>query len=149
MKSHPHLHLAIIAIFTSAQSSASFLGDVISSASPLNISWGPCVQEFERDKSYNTTVECGNLTVPLDYNDRSKGIIELNLLRAHAPKGPARGSVLMNFGGPGEAGRSNLVKSLPWAFTQVAALHFSIHEMLTQKLSMTGFVYDLVIFDPR
>lgn len=89
-----------------------------STVATSDISWGPCSQEFETIKSYVTTIDCGNLTVPLDYHDSSKGTIELNLLRAHAPVGPARGSVLINYGGPGEVGRSNLAQNLPWAFTQ-------------------------------
>ena len=149
MISSSKINLAAAAFFASTQFISVSLADTNSSAYPSDISWGPCSQEFEKLKSYNTTIDCGNLTVPLDYHDLSKGVFELNLLRAHAPKGPARGSVQLNYGGPGEPGRADLAKSLSWNFAQVTSTHSRMSELLTQKFRMTGYVYDLIAFDQR
>ncbi|KAK2591322.1 nedd8-conjugating enzyme UBE2F [Conoideocrella luteorostrata] len=66
-----------------------------------SIKWTPC-------KLGNTTVpmECGSLTVPLDYTDKtSNATLQLQLQRAPAKK-PCKDtkSILLNFGGPGADG---------------------------------------------
>lgn len=109
--------LAAVALIESIQASYLPASRSQSEKRSDEITWGLCGEELQGAKSYNTTIDCANLTVPLDYGDKSKGTIELNLLRAHAPKGPSRGSVLLNYGGPGEGGRTTLVQGLPWAFT--------------------------------
>ncbi|KAM7195851.1 TAP-like domain containing protein [Rhypophila sp. PSN 637] len=67
------------------------------------IEWKPC--EFEDDGKGDGPLECGNLTVPLDYtNPESDNRFIVELLRSRAIKSPSRGSVLLNFGGPGSDG---------------------------------------------
>lgn len=48
-------------------------------------------------------VECAQYGVPLDYTDekRNKTAV-LNLIRVPATKQPSLGSILLNYGGPGE-----------------------------------------------
>lgn len=52
-------------------------------------------------------LQCGKVTVPLDYAKPGAGSIDLALARYRAT-GKSRGSVLLNFGGPGGAGVSEL-----------------------------------------
>jgi len=71
---------------------------------PQQIHWGPC-------PSINHTlpIHCANFTVPLDYTDlKSEETVTLELLKVSAIHGPSKGSILMNFGGPGLPGRANL-----------------------------------------
>ncbi|CAL9371381.1 Carboxylesterase A [Streptomyces sp. enrichment culture] len=48
-------------------------------------------------------LQCGKITVPLDYAEPRKGTLELALARYRAAGDP-RGSVVLNFGGPGGSG---------------------------------------------
>ncbi|KAH8599192.1 hypothetical protein B0O99DRAFT_384751 [Bisporella sp. PMI_857] len=92
------------------------------------IPWSPC------DKEINSTLpsECGNLYVPLDYTDLIYGeTLKLELLKIPALVQPSKGSILLNFGGPGFIARSTLAILAP----------------ILQILS--GGVYDLIAFDPR
>ncbi|KAH7024596.1 TAP-like protein-domain-containing protein [Microdochium trichocladiopsis] len=55
-------------------------------------------------------VDCSTLDVPLDYTDSaSDKKLTLQLLRVPAPVQPSKGSVLVNFGGPGFEARNTLV----------------------------------------
>ncbi|UNI17089.1 hypothetical protein JDV02_003467 [Purpureocillium takamizusanense] len=70
------------------------------------IQWGPCNQTI-----VNTTLptECADFTVPLDYTTpSSKETIRLQIARIEAKVQPARGTILINFGGPGSNGRTSL-----------------------------------------
>ncbi|MEU5534380.1 alpha/beta hydrolase [Streptomyces sp. NPDC020362] len=74
-------------------------------------------------------LQCAKVTVPLDYAHPGSGTLDLALARYRAT-GPSRGSVLLNFGGPGGAG---------------------INELATggkQYMDLTNG-YDVVTFDPR
>ena len=51
-------------------------------------------------------LQCGKVTVPLDYANPGDGTLDLALARYRAT-GKSRGSVLLNFGGPGGAGILN------------------------------------------
>ncbi|KAH7400966.1 hypothetical protein DE146DRAFT_654534 [Phaeosphaeria sp. MPI-PUGE-AT-0046c] len=99
------------------------------------IQWGPCDASLEAFKvagGYNGTINCANLTVPLDYtNKSSNATIDLNLLRIPAPKGKSKGSLQFNFGGPGLVARSQLAQ-----------------QVLTWQV-LSGSAYDLLAFDPR
>jgi len=67
------------------------------------VKWGPC--------TINGTlpVDCGNITVPLDYsNTSSKATLDIGLLRVPASKTPKKGTILFNFGGPGLPSRGSL-----------------------------------------
>ncbi|KAK2796673.1 hypothetical protein FQN51_009114 [Onygenales sp. PD_10] len=66
------------------------------------IKWGPC----ELDGTL--PIECGSLSVPLDYTNRDSGeTVDLQLLKVPASK-EKKGSILFNFGGPGMGARSGL-----------------------------------------
>ncbi|MDN0199070.1 alpha/beta hydrolase [Streptomyces sp. S.PNR 29] len=74
-------------------------------------------------------LQCGKVTVPLDYSRPEAGTLDLALARYRAT-GESRGSVLLNFGGPGGAGVPELA---------AAGKDF---------LPLTNG-YDVVTFDPR
>lgn len=74
-------------------------------------------------------LQCAKVTVPLDYAHPGAGTLDLALARYRAT-GPSRGSVLLNFGGPGGAGVSALATDGK------------------QFMDLTNG-YDVVTFDPR
>lgn len=79
------------------------LSGAFATATP-NITWGPC-SEFPGAK---LPVQCANLTVPLDYTrPAANETLTLNLVRLPALK-KSKGSILLNFGGPGIPGRPSL-----------------------------------------
>lgn len=78
-----------------------------------------------------TPVECANLNVPLDYTQPGSEPLQLDLFRVKATKEPVLGSVLINFGGPGGPGATNLPA---WA----GEAHANIGEQ-----------WNLVSWDPR
>ncbi|GAB2893324.1 alpha/beta hydrolase [Streptomyces deserti] len=74
-------------------------------------------------------LQCGKVTVPLDYARPEQGTLDLALARYRAT-GTSRGSVLLNFGGPGGSGVSGLA---------IGGEDF---------MGLTDG-YDVVAFDPR
>lgn len=74
-------------------------------------------------------LQCGKVTVPLDYSRPRGGTLDVALARYRAT-GDSRGSVLLNFGGPGGSGINEL------------ALGGKEFMHLTNG-------YDVVTFDPR
>ncbi|MER5584279.1 alpha/beta hydrolase [Streptomyces asoensis] len=88
------------------------------------IAWSACEGEGMPDD-----LQCARLTVPLDYGRPGAGTLELALARYRAT-GDKRGSVVLNFGGPGGAG----VPELAYGGKQFMDL--------TDE-------YDVVSFDPR
>ncbi|WP_031480153.1 alpha/beta hydrolase [Streptomyces bicolor] len=62
------------------------------------VTWAKCPGEGQPKD-----LQCGKVTVPLDYARPKAGTLELALARYRAT-GEKRGSVLLNFGGPGVAG---------------------------------------------
>ncbi|WP_141310789.1 alpha/beta hydrolase [Streptomyces spinoverrucosus] len=74
-------------------------------------------------------LQCGKVTVPLDYARPGAGTLDLALARYRA-SGEKRGSLLLNFGGPGGSG--------------VSELAFSDDDFM----DLTDG-YDVVSFDPR
>ncbi|MGW0826584.1 alpha/beta fold hydrolase [Streptomyces sp. NPDC002845] len=87
------------------------------------IKWSPCGEEMPKD------LRCGKVTVPLDYARPGAGTLDLALARYRAT-GKSRGSVLLNFGGPGGSG----VPQLAYGGDAFMGL-------------TNG--YDVVAFDPR
>ncbi|MFF4486623.1 alpha/beta hydrolase [Streptomyces sp. NPDC001544] len=88
------------------------------------ITWSACKgPEMPKD------LQCGKVTVPLDYARPGAGTLDVALARYRAT-GRSRGSVLLNFGGPGGAGIREL------------ALDGKDFMSLTNG-------YDVVTFDPR
>jgi len=89
--------------------------------------WEAC-DEFPGD----TTVECGTVTVPLDYRNPDEQTIDIALLRYPAQSGKAKGVLLVNDGGPGSSG--------------VDFAYYSGPDMI-DSLGLEDF--DIVGFDPR
>ncbi|TFK83378.1 alpha/beta-hydrolase [Polyporus arcularius HHB13444] len=90
------------------------------------IQWGACDPSVVND----TSLACGFLEVPLDYQNPSVGNARLAIIKANAT-GERRGSLFFNPGGPGGTG---------------------IQEVNDNKellLEVTGGVYDIVSWDPR
>lgn len=88
------------------------------------VSWAKCPGEgMPKD------LQCGKVTVPLDYAEPGAGTLDLALARYRAT-GEKRGSVLLNFGGPGGAG---------------------VPEFATGAKDFMELTdgYDIVTFDPR
>ncbi|KAF5695521.1 alpha beta hydrolase superfamily hydrolase [Fusarium denticulatum] len=108
-------------------------------SSDNRIKWTRCnlgipeYKELEKNKAF----ECGTLTVPLDYTRKySSNTTTLNLIKLKATeksteKAP-KGSIIMNFGGPGASGVDGLLNIPP----DLTSLGF-------------GGQYDLISFDPR
>lgn len=70
------------------------------------IRWGPCPGGAAADP-----IVCGELPVPLDYTSNRTGeTLALQLTKLPATTQPSRGSILLNFGGPGNDGRTMLVQ---------------------------------------
>ncbi|MEU9056371.1 alpha/beta hydrolase [Streptomyces sp. NPDC048384] len=88
------------------------------------VTWGKCPGEgLPKD------MQCGKVTVPLDYARPKAGTLDLALARYRAT-GEKQGSVLVNFGGPGGAG-----------IPQFATGGKEFMELTDG--------YDIVTFDPR
>lgn len=97
-----HFSQALLPFSLLAAASASAI-PARDSAATQKIKWGPC--------GFNGTlpIVCGNLSVPLDYTDKSsKATLTLNVIKAPTAHKPSRGSILFNFGGPGGDGQQNL-----------------------------------------
>ncbi|MBE4737538.1 MULTISPECIES: alpha/beta hydrolase [Streptomyces] len=88
------------------------------------IKWSKCEgMEMPRD------LRCGKVTVPLDYSRPRAGTLDLALARYRAT-GDSRGSLLLNFGGPGGPG--------------VPELAYGGEDFMDLTKG-----YDVVTFDPR
>lgn len=74
-------------------------------------------------------IQCGKITVPLDYAKPGRGTVKVAMIRVKS-SGEPRGSLLLNFGGPGGAGVSGLLNS-------------------QKEFEYLGKGYDVVSFDPR
>jgi hypothetical protein len=58
--------------------------------------------------------QCGSLTVPLDYtNESNDATLNLDLQKVAALNQPSKGSILLNFGGPGSSGKPDLAAFAP------------------------------------
>ena len=88
------------------------------------ISWSAC-----KGEGMPKYLQCGKVTVPLDYARPAAGTLDLALARIRAT-GRSRGSILLNFGGPGRAG-----------IPQLASSSAGFMDLTTS--------YDVVTFDPR
>lgn len=69
------------------------------------IQWEKC------DIGLTTTVpgDCGTLKAPLDYtNKECNRTIDLQIFRVPAVKEPKKGSIFLNFGGPGASGEAEV-----------------------------------------
>lgn len=93
------------------------------------VDWQPC----PRNTTFSTaSILCGNLTVPLDYeSSNSTATLRLDLRKIAATKGPSRGSILINYGGPGDDGDAGFSSLGP------------------AQSVLTGGEYDLINWTPR
>lgn len=74
-----------------------------------SIRWGKCDIETQ-----GLPVECAKLTVPLDYsNDSCEETLDLALIRYPAQNGPSQGTIMLNFGGPGQDGLNSMISYAP------------------------------------
>lgn len=65
------------------------------------VQWGAC-PEAAPYLNGTAPIECGNLRVPLDYTQpNSTQLWDIPLLRVKAPQQPPKGTIQVNFGGPG------------------------------------------------
>ena len=95
---------------------------------PGTIEWGPCAGA----QASTVDLECGSITVPLDYTEPGGRSIDIAVARVATPYDDERiGSLVLNPGGPGASGIE---------FLQTAAL------VMPMVLSRR---FDLVSFDPR
>jgi hypothetical protein len=87
-------HLSLLAAAT-----ASPLAVRQTNTTQSTIAWGDCPEIY----SANATlpVQCGNLKVPLDYSAPNSSTFELVVIKVPALNGPSKGSIFVNFGGPG------------------------------------------------
>lgn len=74
------------------------------------ITWGAC----SIPNPNNVPVQCAKFPVPLDYTDSSSNkTLALDLIKYSAPNNHSRGSVILNFGGPGQDGLTNMLGYAP------------------------------------
>lgn len=93
-------------------------------APPRPVVWSPCPGQ--------ATIQCGSVSVPVDYRHPGSGSITLALTRAPALDGSdPRGTLVFNPGGPGESGNQILPVAL---------------SLLPAAIRQT---FDIVSFDPR
>ena len=93
-----------------------------------SIEWGPCVDA----PAAPVDVECGSITVPLDYDAPDGRLIDIAVARVPTVYDDERiGSLVLNPGGPGASGID---------FLQTVAL------VMPEEISRR---FDLVSFDPR
>ncbi|RPD63528.1 hypothetical protein L227DRAFT_651139 [Lentinus tigrinus ALCF2SS1-6] len=90
------------------------------------IHWGACDSFGSSDSS----LSCGFLDVPLDYHNPFAGTARLAVIKASAT-GPRRGSLFVNYGGPGESGVQDMI------------------QYEDDLLALSGGVYDVISWDPR
>ncbi|KAF5245551.1 hypothetical protein FANTH_7303 [Fusarium anthophilum] len=90
----------------------------------------PDYKKYEKNKAF----ECGTLDVPLDYTDKfDTNTTTLKLIKLKASKKSPKGSIIVNFGGPGASGVEELLTNFD---TDLAN-------------SLFGGQYDIISFDPR
>ncbi|MGH9084752.1 MAG: alpha/beta hydrolase [Acidimicrobiales bacterium] len=88
---------------------------------PVPVAWSPC----------GGGVQCGAVTVPIDYLDHAKGTLELAVVRRPAGDAARRiGTLVVNPGGPGASGTSRVRRG------------FRISDEIAAR-------FDIVGFDPR
>ncbi|KAF4501416.1 general amino acid permease [Fusarium agapanthi] len=114
-------------------------GVVYSKPPDGGIKWTRCNLGIPEYKKYekNKALECGTLKVPLDYTDKYTNTTILNLIKLKADeksteKAP-RGSIIVNFGGPGASGVEGLL----------------LLQALVDVDIVRSLQYDIISFDPR
>jgi len=78
--------------------------------SSRGIRWGDC----ERLDTKGQPLQCATLPVPLDYTNpdsSDRNTLVLDLIRYPATNGTSKGTIMLNFGGPGEDGFKSMVEN--------------------------------------
>ncbi len=102
-----------------------------------SLEWAPCSLQFPSTTKqviakHAEPLFCANLSVPLDYTERKNGkTINLQLIKVKANKGPFKGSILTNPGGPGGSGVDWIAREGPLYRDDLGGYH------------------DIIGFDPR
>ncbi|CAM5251795.1 Alpha/beta hydrolase OS=Streptomyces alboniger OX=132473 GN=CP975_20260 PE=3 SV=1 [Streptomyces alboniger] len=98
------------------------------------IKWAACEGDTEvmADATGDAKdIRCGDVEVPIDYADPAAGTVDVAMIRMKSSStGKPRGSLLLNFGGPGGPGVSALAGA-------------------QKEFSFLSKEYDVVSFDPR
>ncbi|TLF59022.1 alpha/beta hydrolase, partial [Nonomuraea sp. KC401] len=95
------------------------------------ITWKPCEEE--------PTVECGKLTVPIDWSKPDGPTVDLTLARRKATDPSARiGSLLTNPGGPGNSGVNDILR--PSGFSEEVQRRFDIVSYDPRGVARSGAV---------
>jgi hypothetical protein len=78
------------------------------------ITWSHCPTELNAFDPFDRTFDCGILNVPLDYTNESSNMkVDIEIIRIPALYQPKKGSILINFGGPGGDALSNMASVSP------------------------------------
>lgn len=103
------------------------------------IQWGACDKSLFKE-AYATALDesgyqCARLPVPLYYSKNASAIsnntLLLDLIKLPAKNQPSQGSIITNYGGPGQDGLNNIIT----------------YQSLTQPIF--GGDHDIISFDPR
>lgn len=84
--------------------------------SSKELRWRPCDLPFPKSLKEKITVpiDCATLKVPLDYTKPKLGkTLDIQLVKVNATKGPRKGSVIFNPGGPRSSGVEEVVVEGP------------------------------------
>ncbi len=126
--------ISLLAVLAALVAGVSTSAEAAPTSPPATVTWTPCYPEVTAETG--ASYECGQVTVPLDY-DRPQGrSIAVEMVRVPAAD-PARriGSILLNPGGPGASGID-----MALGFGPFARLAFG--DEVADR-------FDLVGFDPR
>jgi pimeloyl-ACP methyl ester carboxylesterase len=121
---------ALAAALTAAVLAATPQADGTATPTPYGqkVSWAGC-----SDVNGPRSMECGTLTVPKNYADAKAGDLDVAVSRIPATgPGPRLGSLVVNFGGPGIPGITELAERAD-----------------SGELAALNRRYDLIGFDPR
>lgn len=89
--------------------------------SPTQIKWTQC------PASYPLTVDCGQLSVPVNHNDATDGQIVLGMVRVNATSSSPLGNLVFNPGGPGASAVTQVLQQTPFgAFSKNLTEHYNI-----------------------
>ncbi|KAL2211277.1 hypothetical protein CC79DRAFT_1317430 [Sarocladium strictum] len=97
----------------------------------LSLQWGSC-PEAAPYLNATAPIECATVRLPMDYTAPNSTLLwDAPLLRVKAPKQPSKGSIFVNWGGPG-------LPAIPNAVLRGSEL-----------MLLPGGEYDIVAFNPR
>lgn len=86
---------SVLKLLAAASTGLAGAGTARDDTDSQSIQWGNCYF------GASISIQCGSLDVPRDYTDNSAGMLELSLAKVAAVKEPFMGTILVNFGGPG------------------------------------------------